>query len=104
MKVTNQVNLPRHGAAIAFAIKTLCLLAILSASTLLKAQSFFGTIVGTVTDTSGAVVFGANVKVTNVGTDTSQTVTSEPSGRYTAVNLVPGTYNVEVSKTTFKRF
>jgi len=82
----------------------LLLLAIMPISSQLKAQSFFGTIVGTVADTSGAVVFGATVKVTNVGTDTAQTVTSEPSGRYTAVNLVPGTYRVEVTKTTFKRF
>ena len=104
MNAASRMNLPSRRATIAFAIKMLCLLAILPISSQLQAQSFFGTIVGTVTDTSGAVVFGATVKVTNVGTGTSQTVTSEPSGRYSAVNLIPGAYKVEVSKTTFKRF
>jgi len=94
-----------HNAAIASAArKLLIIIPILLISFQLPAQSFFGTIVGTVTDSSGAVVPSASVKVTNVGTDTSQNVQSEASGRFSVLNLVPGTYKVEVSKATFKRF
>jgi hypothetical protein len=88
----------------AFATKMLCLLAILPFSTQLQAQSFYGSIVGTVTDASGAVVPGATVKVTNAGTNTSQTVQSDGTGKYSFVDLLPATYRVEATKASFKRF
>jgi hypothetical protein len=60
--------------------------------------------VGTVTDSSGAVVPDATVTVTNIGTNEVQRVPSNPEGNYSAVNLVPATYNVEVTKAGFRRF
>jgi hypothetical protein len=66
-------------------------------------QSFYGSIVGTVTDASGAIIPDATVKVTNVGTNTVQTVKTDAGGKFSAVNLVPANYNVEVTKTGFKR-
>ena len=56
------------------------------------------------TDTSGAVVPDATVKVTNIGTNERQSVRSDAEGKYSIVNLVPATYKVEVTKARFKRF
>ena len=89
---------------IKFAVKLICLLAILAVSLPLEAQSFYGSILGTVTDTSGAVVPNATVTVTNIGTNEAQAVRSNGGGQYSIVNLMPATYNVEVTKARFKRF
>jgi len=69
----------------------------------LKAQSFYGSIVGTVTDASGAVVAGANVTATNIGTNEKQTAQTDASGNYRFVNLLPANYKVDVEKSGFKR-
>lgn len=66
------------------------------------AQSTFGTLEGTVTDTSGAVVPNATVTITNTDENTSRTVTTDASGNYTAVDLKAGHYSVEVGVAGFK--
>lgn len=60
-----------------------------------------GTILGTVTDTSGAVVPGASVEVTNVATNATNRVTTTATGDYTLANLVPGTYKVSAQMNGF---
>lgn len=60
----------------------------------LAAQSTHGAVVGTVTDETGAVVPGATVTVTDIGTNISRTVVTNASGYYEALALVPGTYRV----------
>ena len=77
---------------------------ILAAPSLLQAQSFYGSILGTVTDTSGAVVPDATVTVTNIGTNQAQRVRSDGGGKYRIVDLLPATYNVEVRKGGFEQF
>ena len=69
-----------------------------------SSQTFYGSIVGTVTDSTGAVVPGATVTITNLGTNGSQSVKSSSSGDYTFVNLVPASYKVDVQMANFKRF
>src|SRR5208283_4151941 len=85
-------------------LELICLLTILAVSSPLKAQSFYGSILGTVRDTSGAVVPDASVKVTNIGTNERQSVRSDAEGKYSIVNLVPATYKVDVTKARFKEF
>ncbi len=87
-----------------FALKVLLLVTILPLSSSLKAQSFYGSIVGTVADPTGAIVPDATVTVTNTGTNEARTVNTDAAGRFSIVNLVPATYKVEVKKTGFKRF
>jgi hypothetical protein len=70
----------------------------------LKAQAFFGSIVGTVTDTSGGVIPGATVTLTNTGTNEKHTVKADAVGNYQFVDLVPATYKIEVSQANFKHF
>jgi len=61
-----------------------------------------GSISGTVTDSQGAVVSGAQVKATHVDTGTVSTTTSDSSGLF-RFNLLPvGSYNVEISQQGFK--
>src|SRR6202453_2565777 len=48
-----------------------------------KAQTLYGSVVGTVTDNTGAAVPGANVVITDIHTNDARTVTSDNSGVYT---------------------
>lgn len=70
----------------------------------LEAQTFFGSVVGTVTDNSGAVLPGATVTVTDVGTNESRSQKSNSAGAYQFVNLVPATYKLAVEAPGFKSF
>src|SRR5689334_15843623 len=69
------------------------ILLILVATTLCFAQTFRGTILGTVSDPNGAVVGGAKVIAKNTTTD--------EAGNYTIPELPVGTYEVRVEQTGF---
>lgn len=56
---------------------------------------------GTITDPSGALLPGAQVTITDVGTGTSRSTTTDASGYYTFPNLAPGTYSVKGQKEGF---
>jgi hypothetical protein len=71
---------------------------------LLSAQTYYGTIRGTVVDTTGAVNPGVQVTITNVDTNIRTIAVSNETGNYMAPNLVPGTYRVTAEKTGFKTF
>lgn len=60
-----------------------------------------GSIQGNVTDTTGAVVPGATIIVTNVATNVSQTLTSHADGTFVVQDLPIGTYTVKVEKGGF---
>ena len=70
----------------------------------LSAQSTFGTLLGNVTDSSGAAVAGAKIKITNLGEGTSREATGSNEGLYDFQNLKPGEYSIEVTKTGFRAF
>lgn len=81
-----------------------CLLLIVSLSPLrLFAQSTFGSIVGTVKDSSGAVIPGATVMLTNIGTAAQRTVVTDQHGDFSLVNLNPGKYQITVSAAGFEK-
>src|SRR5437773_10210153 len=67
-------------------------------------QTTFGTVVGTVSDTSGAVIPAAQVVLTSLATSEKRTATTDDTGGYTFVNVLPGNYRVEVEKEGFKHF
>ena len=69
-----------------------------------QAQAPSGTIVGTVTDATGAVVPNATVTVTDIGTNTSSIVKTDPAGNFTAPLLQVGTYSVTVRAAGFSTF
>lgn len=66
-----------------------------------KAQIRSSTITGMVTDQKGAVIVGADVTVTNTGTNAKYSTTTTETGLYTIPYLAAGTYNVTVSKSGF---
>lgn len=68
----------------------------------LWAQTNYGTLVGTVTDASGAIVSGARVTLKNNGTNATAIVTAGEGGSYTFPNLNPGVYTVTISSAGFK--
>src|SRR5277367_4670614 len=76
----------------------------LAVSIPLHGQSTYGTVDGTVTDPSGAAVAGANVTLTNVGTQEKHTQTTGSEGSYQFVNVIPGVYRLDVEKAGFKHF
>jgi hypothetical protein len=67
------------------------------------AQSFLGTIRGTVTDPQGGAVPKAAVLVVDASTGVPRAVETDAEGRFEASNLRPGTYRIEVVTTSFKR-
>ena len=71
-----------------------------AAAALCFAQSERGAITGVVTDATNAAVPNAPVKVINTGTNAVTSVVASSSGEYSAANLPPGTYRLEVTPCT----
>ena len=63
-----------------------------------------GSIQGTVTDSVGAVIQGAEVTVKNLGSNAVRIVTSGGTGAYSIPSLAPGQYDVTVKMASFKTF
>jgi hypothetical protein len=77
----------------------LCLLILTAAA---SAQTFRGSILGTVTDPQGAVVPNASVTARNTGTGLERATTTDGEGNYTIPELPIGTYEVRVQMTNFR--
>src|SRR5207248_9820920 len=81
-------------------LSVLLWLVLVSAS--LLAQTFRGTILGTVTDPQGAVVSGAKVTVRNVNTGLERTTQTSADGSYSIPELPTGAYTVSISQSGFQ--
>jgi len=68
----------------------------------LLAQTIFGTILGTVTDPSGAVMTGVTITITNQGENISRDVKTDAQGNYQAENMKAGLYTLTVKASGFK--
>ena len=82
---------------------------LLSVSLLLLAspalsQSFFGSVVGAIKDAQGGALPGATVVLVNAATNDRRDAVSADDGAFRFVNLVPGTYRLEVELSGFQRF
>jgi len=67
------------------------------------AQVTTGTILGTVTDSSGAAVAGASVSVVEINKNTTSRTVTDETGTFNVPFLVPGVYSVSVEKPGFKK-
>src|SRR5712691_4712775 len=77
---------------------------VIASAGLLHAQGgAYGTILGTVTDNSGAVVANAGIDVTNIGTNVSKHTETTSSGDFTVPYLAPGIYRVTVQSQGFQK-
>src|SRR5579863_9743207 len=79
-------------------------LSLFSAGVRLRAQALYGSIVGTIADSSGAVVPGVTVKVTESGTGQVRQTISNETGSFSFPTLPQGTYSVAVSHQGFENF
>ena len=70
----------------------------------LRAQSTFGSVLGTVHDASGAVVAKCLVTVENKGTSARRETATDNSGDYSVTNLEPGTYEITINTPGFQPF
>jgi len=68
----------------------------------LAAQSTYGTILGTVQDSSGGTIADASVKITNVDENTVREVKTNSNGDYNAPNLLPAHYKIDIRRPVFK--
>ena len=82
-----------------FSIVPLFLLFLLPAS----GQSTGGRVIGKVSDSTGAVVSGVNVKLINTATGVAREATTNDNGDFTFVEVVPGNYRVEYTLPGFKK-
>jgi hypothetical protein len=64
-------------------------------------QQYSAAINGTVKDSSGAVVEGATISLTNVNTTVSRTSVSNTAGNYVFIDVLPAAYSMKVTKTGF---
>src|ERR1700733_10124633 len=72
----------------------LTLVLVVAASLSLYGQSTYGTVDGSVVDRAGAAVTGAQVTLTNTGTQEKHTQPTGNEGAYQFVNVIPGEYRI----------
>ena len=69
---------------------------------LANAQSVTGQIYGTVTDSTGAIISGATVQLTNQNSQQTQSYTTAANGSFQFIGLFPSTYNLKITQAGFK--
>ncbi len=77
---------------------------LLTFSPIAYGQAVYGSIVGTVTDSTGAAIPNAAVVVTDVSKGTTSTVTSNGAGEFAVDHMIPDVYTVKVTASGFKTF
>ncbi len=93
-----QLHRPANGLGL---ILALLLIALILPQTA-ECQVLYGSIVGTVEDPSGSVVPGAKVVLTQTGTGTSREVQADEQGRYNALSLPAGSYDLVFTSSGFR--
>ena len=89
--------------------RTLLVLALIVGASMLsttpaRAQSVYGSIIGTITDKTGAAIPGATVTIKDEAKGTIVTVTSNASGDYNVPHLIPDVYDLKVSMKGYNTF
>jgi hypothetical protein len=93
----------RIGASAGWVAATLCTLVLMNTPALGQGSTT-ATIRGAIQDSSGGVLPGATVTVTNTGTRAVQTTVSDDRGQYLFAALFPGTYDLRVELSGFKSY
>jgi Carboxypeptidase regulatory-like domain/TonB dependent receptor-like, beta-barrel len=77
-------------------------IAIISAAAPASAQVLYGSIVGSVTDSQGAIVPGVTVTITNKENNLTRDTTTNAEGNYSIGNVLPGVYDVKTALQGFR--
>jgi Carboxypeptidase regulatory-like domain/TonB dependent receptor len=96
------VRLTRRGGWRLFAFFVLLAILTTNADRLVGQATEFGSLNGTVTDSSGRAIVGANVTAVNVGTNEAQSAGTNSAGQYYIYNLLPANYTITVKAQGFK--
>ena len=103
---TRSSRKPNRSAAYGYFFRVglvlLCLAVVAGLSSPAAGQAVNGNLVGTITDSSGAVVAGAKVTITETRENVSRPATTNDSGFYSFPDVPPGVYKVTVEKQGFK--
>jgi hypothetical protein len=79
----------------------LLLIILLTIVSFASAQTYRGSIRGTLTDSNGAVIWEVRVSATNLATGEVRTAVSNEDGEYALSSLVPGRYRLQFEKANF---
>src|SRR5260370_22814433 len=85
-------------------IFVLCTMACLMAACAYGRGGGNAAMTGTVTDPTGAVIVGANVTMTQIGTDVKRTASTNENGQFTIPSLSPANYRLSVEAGGFKTY
>src|SRR5258708_7634421 len=97
-----RVNLGAREDSMMRRVLSICVMAAACLPGAARAQTVSGTILGTVTDSTGAVMASAKITVVNEGTALTRTVIADAKGEYTAPSLPTGRYTVIAEVPGFK--
>lgn len=100
-KINWRGRCPR-GTCLAVSAGALLLLVLLMAATSLCAQTISATLTGNVYDSSGAVISGARVTITDVHQGTHYETVTNDAGTYSVPGLQPGVYQIQVEAANFR--
>nr|MBA3441783.1 TonB-dependent receptor [Pyrinomonadaceae bacterium] len=96
-KINGYVRRVKITVALTATLLSLC------AANNLYGQAVNGSLLGTVTDATGAVLPGATVVITEIGTNINRSAVANEDGNYVFTNVKPGIYRVEAESTGFKK-
>jgi len=97
-------SVPLHGRQqryVCIGLLIFCLVLIGGSATAVAQATSTGTVVGQVTDPSGAVVPGVTITMTDTATNAKRTTKTNQTGAYVFVNVLPGRYDIAASQTGF---
>ncbi len=91
-----------HSRSLKLALAFLLAVFVISALPAWAQSTNTGTVVGSVTDPTGAVVSGATVTITDISTGNARTDATNSAGRYIFVDVNPGIYKLAITKAGFQ--
>src|SRR5689334_13693112 len=91
-----------YRAVVRLSCLTACLMILGYGTRIASAQVLYGSIVGTITDPTSAVVSKATITITNTSTGLSRQVSTDDAGYYSIPNLPQGNYDLSVNASGFK--
>lgn len=86
------------------AVALLAAILLMASPTIARAQVLYGSLVGTVTDSSGGAVPGATVTIKQVETNQTRETVANEVGGYTFTNVAAGTYEIVATLEGFQTF
>ena len=101
MLLSRRIHMPAIGLSVVCCFGIALALTLPSAA---LAQMLYGTLVGNIRDSTGAVIPGATVTATNIGTNETREAIATDAGTYTFTNLQPGTYRLRIAIQGFKEY